>query len=175
MEKLIIYILNNKTSNGILVSTVYNSLNKEYQTIAFDKHGEELDVLYSYEEKNAISIHNSTFFKYSKISNKIKEICEALINANNQAVMAGENEEDGGASNFDAVILNEKLTDKEALIISTLTNINISYKLGGLHKGSRFVYFFQKGQGHRSTRMAEAACNSLKQNNISASMFYQID
>jgi hypothetical protein len=86
------------------------------------------------------------------------------------------NQEDGGTCNLDTVLIDFtgwKQTDIDKLVYQS--GIRIGNRMSGWHKGSRFVWTSIHGQGNGRSRMVEAAANKLKELDIPASVWYQMD
>ena len=109
-----------------------------------------------------------------KTKKELNELNNALINAVNSAAMLDDTE-DGGTCNFDMVTLKIKIPKKLIQYISVKLEKMLARDWGRLWKGYYLVDIPLSGQGSRRTRMAEAACNSLKAAGYNAMMFYQCD
>lgn len=91
---------------------------------------------------------------------------------------AGLNLEDGGASNFDSVIVDfGKHSYVDDIIASLAVELGVFiYKItSGIYRGMYNCDLGFKGQGARRTRMAKAAQMSLKENGFKAYMYYELD
>lgn len=109
-----------------------------------------------------------------KTKKELNELNQALLNAVNAAAML-DNIEDGGTCNFDMVTLKIKIPKKLTQYISVKLEKMFARDWGRLWKGYYLVDIPLSGQGNRRTRMAEAACESLKAAGYNAMMFYQCD
>ena len=109
-----------------------------------------------------------------KTKKELNELNQALINAVNAAAMLADTE-DGGTCNFDMVTLKIKIPKKLTQYISVKLEKMLAHDWGRLWKGYYLVDIPLSGQGNRRTRMAEAACESLKAAGYNAMMFYQCD
>ena len=105
---------------------------------------------------------------------ELNELNQALINAVNTAAMLDDTE-DGGTCNFDMVTLKIKIPKKFIQYIYVKLEKMYARDGGRLWKGYYLVDIPLSGQGNRRTRMAEAACESLKAAGYNAMMFYQCD
>lgn len=83
--------------------------------------------------------------------------------------------EDGGTCNLDMVTLKIKIPKKLIQYFSVKLEKMLTRDWGRLWKGYYLVDIPLSGQGNRRTRMAEAACESLKAAGYNAMMFYQCD
>ena len=99
---------------------------------------------------------------------------EALQRANKAAQRYADTE-DGGTCNFDMVTLKIKIPKKFIQYISVKLEKMYARDWGRLWRGYYLVDIPLSGQGNRRTRMAEAACESLKAAGYNAMMFYQCD
>ena len=109
-----------------------------------------------------------------KTKKELNELNQALINAVNSAAML-DNTEDGGTCNLDMVTLKIKIPKKLTQYISVKLEKMLARDWGRLWKGYYLVDIPLSGQGNRRTRMAEAACESLKAAGYDAMMYYQCD
>jgi hypothetical protein len=108
--------------------------------------------------------------KIARYANAIKEADQAAIRAHI------DNQEDGGTCNLDTVLIDFtgwKQADIDKLIAQS--GIRIGDRMNGWHKGSRFVWTSVHGQGNGRSRMVQAAANKLKELDIPASVWYQMD
>lgn len=115
-----------------------------------------------------------TKYQSCKTKKELNELNNALINAVNAAAML-DNTEDGGTCNLDMVTLKIKIPKKLTQYISVKLEKMLTRDWGRLWKGYYLVDIPLSGQGNRRTRMAEAACESLKAAGYNAMMFYQCD
>lgn len=107
---------------------------------------------------------------------KYIELTKALVKAK-QAAQAYANTEDGGTCNFDSPAI-----DYQEMHMSN-AKAKEAIKAAGLQcfewnswAGKRLVICgIGAGQGNCRSRMAEAACESLKADGIAATMYYQMD
>ena len=96
---------------------------------------------------------------------------EALQRANKAAQRYADTE-DGGTCNFDTCVINLKIYKK----FRDLTEYPLRKTYGGrVWQGWWFVDITLCGQGNRRTRMAEAACGSLRADGYDAQVYYQCD
>lgn len=109
-----------------------------------------------------------------KTKKELNELNQALLNAVNAAAMLDDTE-DGGTCNFDMVALKIKIPKKLTQYISVKLEKILARNWGRLWKGYYLVDIPLSGQGYRRTRMAEAACQALKDAGYDAMMFYQCD
>lgn len=109
-----------------------------------------------------------------KTKKELNELNQALINAVNAAAMLVDTE-DGGACNFDMVTLKIKIPKKFIQYISVKLEKMYACDWGRLWKGYYLVDIPLSGQGSRRTRMAEAACQALKDAGYDARVYYQCD
>lgn len=96
----------------------------------------------------------------------------ALLKAN-EAAQQFANTEDGGSCNFDALAIKVKATEKQMKQLDWFT-----FKWGKRHPDGKTWYVIEldySGQGNRRTRMAEAACESMKAQGYESSVYYQVD
>lgn len=107
---------------------------------------------------------------------KVNKLVDVLKCANFIAIEAGQNEEDGGTCNFDTPTIKlDRWTEEEIKEASELSGVTIGEKLGGWHKGYRFIFIKMDGQANRRTRMAEAAKKFIALSGYDVSMYYQMD
>ena len=109
-----------------------------------------------------------------KTKGELNELNQALLNAVNTAAMLDDTE-DGGTCNFDMVTLKIKIPKKFTQYISVKLEKMYARDWGRLWRGYYLVDIPLSGQGNRRTRMAEAACESLKDAGYDAMMYYQCD
>lgn len=83
--------------------------------------------------------------------------------------------EDGGTCNLDMVTLKIKIPKKLTQYISVKLEKMLARDWGRLWKGYYLVDIPLSGQGNRRTRMAEAACSSLRAAGYDAQVYYQCD
>jgi hypothetical protein len=97
------------------------------------------------------------------------------VNAANLKALEFQNNEDGGSCNFDSVVI--KLEGWTRADIQKLTTLKIiGDKLSGRYwKGYRWLNTTIYGQGNKRTKMAETACNHLKECEYNVSMYYEMD
>lgn len=109
-----------------------------------------------------------------KTKEELNDLNQALLNAVNAAAMLDDTE-DGGTCNLDSVAL--KIIIPAKLVAATWVKLEkmLVSDWGRLWKGYYMVYIPLSGQGNRRTRMAEAACNSLRSAGYNVTMFYQCD
>lgn len=109
--------------------------------------------------------------------NNILEVSNHIMIAQMDAKEIGElNKEDGGACNFDTVIIKTKGVPTKVLDeISELNDIKFERITSGIWKGYSFILFEVWGIGNRRTRMVRTACNTLKELGYSASVYYELD
>jgi hypothetical protein len=107
----------------------------------------------------------------------IRRYADAMIAANTAAIQAHiANQEDGGTCNLDTVIINfTGWKQSDISTLASLSGIQIGDKMNGWHKGYRFVWTSIHGQGNGRSRMVEAAASRLKELEIPASVWYQMD
>ena len=104
------------------------------------------------------------------------EFSNHLMIAQMDAKEAGVNEEDGGACNFDTVVLKTKgIPTKVLNEVTELTGIEIQKVGTKFWRGYSFIHFEAWGQGNRRTRMVETAYNTLKELGYEVNMYYQLD
>ena len=99
---------------------------------------------------------------------------EALQRANKAAQRYADTE-DGGTCNLDMVTLKIKIPKKLTQYISVKLEKMYARDWGRLWKGYYLVDIPLSGQGNRRTRMAEAACGSLRAAGYDADVYYQCD
>ena len=109
-----------------------------------------------------------------KTKKELNELNNALINAVNSAAMLDDTE-DGGTCNLDMVTLKIKIPKKLIQYISVKLEKMLARDWGRLWKGYYLVDIPLSGQGSRRTRMAEAACQALKDAGYDAQVYYQCD
>lgn len=109
-----------------------------------------------------------------KTKKELNELNQALLSAVNAAAML-DNTEDGGTCNLDMVTLKIKIPKKLTQYISVKLEKMYARDWGRLWRGHYVVGIPLSGQGNRRTRMAEAACNSLRAAGYDAQMYYQCD
>ena len=109
-----------------------------------------------------------------KTKKELNELNNALINAVNAAAMLAD-AEDGGTCNFDMVTLKIKIPKKFTQYISVKLEKMYARDWGRLWRGYYLVDIPLSGQGSRRTRMAEAACDSLRAAGYDAQVYYQCD
>ena len=105
---------------------------------------------------------------------ELNELNQALLNAVNAAAMLAD-AEDGGTCNFDMVTLKVKIPKKLTQYIDVKLEKMYARDWGRLWKGYYLVDIPLSGQGSRRTRMAEAACGSLRADGYDARVYYQCD
>lgn len=100
----------------------------------------------------------------------ISELEQALVKAKN-AMMEYADTEDGGSCNFDTPVIRINATERQMAMLD--------YRVVKVDergwRGWWFVFLPLMGQANRRTRMAEAACKSLKESGFEASVYYQLD
>jgi len=110
------------------------------------------------------------------MDNKYVELTKALKKAK-EAAQAYANTEDGGTCNFDSPAIDyrkmhmSKAKAKEAITAAGLQCFEWNSLAGKL----LVICGIGAGQGNRRSRMAKAACESLKADGIAATMYYQMD
>lgn len=109
-----------------------------------------------------------------KTKEELNELNQALLNAVNAAAMFDDTE-DGGTCNLDSVTLKISIPAKLAAQSWVKLEKMLARDWGSLWRGYFMVDIPLSGQGNRRTRMAEAACNSLRTAGYDATMFYQCD
>lgn len=109
-----------------------------------------------------------------KTKKELNELNQALLNAVNAAAMLDDTE-DGGTCNLDMVTLKIKIPKKLTQYISVKLEKMYARDWGRLWRGYYVVDIPLFGQGNRRTRMAEAACQALKDAGYDAMMYYQCD
>ena len=109
-----------------------------------------------------------------KTKKELNELNQALINAVNATAMLDDTE-DGGTCNLDMVTLKIKIPKKLTQYISVKLEKMLARDWGRLWKGYYLVDIPLSGQGNRRTRMAEAACQALKDAGYDAQVYYQCD
>lgn len=109
-----------------------------------------------------------------KTKGELNKLSEALINAVNAAAMLADTE-DGGTCNLDMVTLKIKIPKKLTQYISVKLEKMLAHDWGRLWKDYYLVDIPLSGQGNRRTRMAEAACQALKDAGYDARVYYQCD
>lgn len=109
-----------------------------------------------------------------KTKKELNKLSEALINAVNAAAMLADTE-DGGTCNLDMVTLKIKIPKKLTQYISVRLEKMYALDRGRLWKGYYVADIPLSGQGNRRTRMAEAACGSLRTAGYDAQVYYQCD
>ena len=109
-----------------------------------------------------------------KTKTELNELNQALINAVNTAAMLDDTE-DGGTCNFDMATLKIKIPKKFIQYIYVKLEKMYARDWGRLWRGYYLVDIPLSGQGSRRTRMAEAACNSLRAAGYDAQVYYQCD
>ena len=109
-----------------------------------------------------------------KTKTELNELNNALINAVNAAAMLDDTE-DGGTCNLDMVTLKIKMPKKFIQYISVKLEKMYVCVWGRLWRGYYLVDIPLSGQGNRRTRMAEAACGSLRAAGYDAQVYYQCD
>lgn len=109
-----------------------------------------------------------------KTKEELNKLNQALLNAVNAAAMLGDTE-DGGTCNLDMVTLKIKIPKKFIQYISVKLEKMYARDWGRLWVGYYVVDIPLFGQGNRRTRMAEAACQALKDAGYDAMMYYQCD
>lgn len=125
--------------------------------------------------KNEINKQNAKNMKETIITKgELNELNQALINAVNTAAMLDDTE-DGGTCNFDMVTLKIKIPKKFIQYIYVKLEKMYARDWGRLWRGYYLVDIPLSGQGYRRTRMAEAACQALKDAGYDARVYYQCD
>lgn len=109
-----------------------------------------------------------------KTKKELNELNQALLSAVNAAAML-DNTEDGGTCNLDMVTIKIKIPKKLTQCISVKLEKMYARDWGRLWRGYYVVDIPLFGQGNRRTRMAEAACQALKDAGYDAMMYYQCD
>ena len=109
-----------------------------------------------------------------KTKGELNELNQALINAVNTAAVLDDTE-DGGTCNFDMVTLKIKIPKKFIQYIYVKFEKMYARNWGRLWRGYYLVDIPLSGQGSRRTRMAEAACDSLRAAGYDARVYYQCD
>lgn len=147
------------------VDVVINGIaytNKDARRFLFDMSNQNEIVKFEINDKKEIN------------KNTIEQFERDLFVAQRAAYEAEKlNDEDGGSCNFDTVVLKTK--GVPAKLLSGL-DIKIDRITGErFWKGYSFVWFETHGQGNLRTRMAEAACNKLKELGYDVTMYYQLD
>lgn len=97
----------------------------------------------------------------------------ALSKANNDA-QAYADTEDGGSCNFDSLAIKVKATEKQMKQLDWYT-----YKWGTRDRNDGKTWYVillnYCGQGNCRSRMAEAACKSMREQGYEATVYYQLD
>lgn len=101
---------------------------------------------------------------------QLEEFNEALQKAN-RAAQKYSDIEDGGAINFDSCVIKIKALKK----LRELTDFKLRKVGAGSWRGYWYIDFPTSGQGHRLTKMAEAAAESLIAQGYNAKVYYQLD
>ena len=104
-----------------------------------------------------------------KYASGIKEAQIAAINAKGS--------EDGGTCNMDSVVIDFTGWRSNAIQqVAQLSGVSIGDKLSSsMWKGCCFINIYIEGQGNSSSRMVEAATRRLKELEIPAMTYYQMD
>lgn len=112
----------------------------------------------------------------TKTSDKIQIYADAIKAAQIAANEANQ-PEDGGTCNMDSVVIDfTGWRDTAIQQVAALSGISIGDKLSSwMWKGSCFINFNVNGQGNNRSRMVEAAHRKLKELEIPASVYYQMD
>lgn len=107
----------------------------------------------------------------------IQKWVDALKAANQAAIAAAENKEDGGTCNLDTVIIDFTGWRKpDIAMLKQKSGIDIGDKMeSGIFKGYRFVWTAHEGQANLRTRMVVAAYNVLHEAGLPATVWYQMD
>lgn len=97
----------------------------------------------------------------------------ALLKANNDA-QAYADTEDGGSCNFDSLAIKVKATEKQ---MSQLDWGSYKWSKRDPTDGKTWyvVVLDYCGQGNRRSRMAEAACESMREQGYETTVYYQMD
>lgn len=105
----------------------------------------------------------------------IQHYANAIKEANEAAKSASQTD-DGGTCNMDSVTIDFKgWRETDITKLQNMSGIRIGEKLSGHWRNSRWIDTEAHGQGNNRTRMVEAAVNKLKEFNIPASVYYQMD
>lgn len=132
------------------------------------------DKLYSLSSL-AFAIMNDHTIAPLQTNDKVIKLSEALIRANEAALLLSETN-DGGTCNFDSPVIRLlKWKDYEIKQACELAGIEIGDKLSGFWRNYRFVSTAMHGQANCRTRMAEAAKKSLEADGYDVAMYYQMD
>lgn len=105
---------------------------------------------------------------------EFNELNKALLNAVNSAAMLDDTE-DGGTCNFDSVTIKISIPAKLAAQAWVKLEKMLVADYGRFWRGCYMVDIPLYGQANRRTRMAEAACDALRQSGYNAIMYYQCD
>lgn len=118
-----------------------------------------------------------------------EKLRRALLRARHVALAVGEDDEDGGTCNFDSPALDFAVcgitkADAERTIKAVGLSCfdwkpfkNYRGSDGKVIKSPTFLVIggFQRGQGNRRTRMAEAFCDHMNNDGCETRMYYQMD
>lgn len=107
------------------------------------------------------------------MTSKEFEALERALAAADKAAQKYADTEDGGTSNFDALAIKVKATERQMKQLDWH-----SYKWTKRDTDGRTWYVIElnySGQGNRRTRMAEEACKSMEAQGYSATVYYEAD
>lgn len=114
------------------------------------------------------------FYTKSK-HEKVNKLIESLAKANAEALQFA-NVDDSGTCNFDTPIIRLEGWSKSELFDLTVYSGVVGDKLDSrIFRNYRYVGTEKYGQAQKRTKMAEAACKSLKNDGYDVCMYYQAD
>lgn len=108
-------------------------------------------------------------------NNKISNLVEALIMANENAMLKA-NVSDSGSCNVDSVVIKlNRWRESDIEEVKKLSGVYIGGQLSGYWKGYRFVGTTRYGQADRRSAMVEMAYNSLNGSGYDVMLYSQMD
>ena len=147
-----------------------------YETMVF-RYFDDFDEVEAHRtnsETEALQNHRRMVAKYCD-NKEISVLAEKLNNADEVAQNFAD-VEDGGACNFDSLLIN--LKGKRKAFVETLKSIaglDLRKCSQPCYSGYYFVGLNLKGQADRRTKMVEEAYNFLLGQNVDCQVYYQID
>lgn len=165
----------------IIVDTC--KINNYYETMVMYPGGHELDSEKTYNRTAALEAHERLLKKFVKgdglienvnLSGKYLALQKALCEACAAAKIASE-VEDGGASNFDCMLLHIPVfEDRRAVIAAKKAGLSMT-KMTFRKKNIWFVEPPFGGQGAKRTAQAKAMYQVMKDHGYMVDMYYEID
>jgi len=158
-------------------------INDYFETMVLYPNGESIDKQRTYNRVAAMEAHERLHKKYTKedglleniqLSGKYAALQETFIEAR-EAAAACANVEDGGASNFDCLLLYLKIFDDRRVVFAA-KKAGLSMTKKTYHR--KCIWFIEPpfgGQGAKRTAQAKAMYQVMKDRGYMVDMYYEID